>query len=75
MEDFTGSFKANPTPPKPAKRMIPLEHLEDFKKEVEGSDLTKIALVEALKKKYVLPPTIAARLSSSPWHPSMLNIC
>ncbi|KAF2095944.1 hypothetical protein NA57DRAFT_59009 [Rhizodiscina lignyota] len=74
MEEFTGSFKtAKPSAaaPKPAKRMIPAEHLEEFKKEVEGSDLTKIALVEALKKKFPNLPkdainntlsTIAARV-------------
>jgi chromatin assembly factor 1 subunit A len=42
-----------PKPAKPPKRMIPNDQLPDFKAEVEGSDLTKIALIEALKKKYV----------------------
>lgn len=37
---------------KPPKRLIPHEHLAAFKSEVEGSDLTKIALIEALKKKF-----------------------
>lgn len=35
---------------RPPKRMIPHESLPDFKAAVQGSDLTKIALVEALKK-------------------------
>lgn len=55
MEDFTGAFKATTTTLKPAKRMIPPEQLGEFRREVQGSDLTKIALVEALKKKYVTP--------------------
>ena len=36
--------------PAKAKRMIPSEHLPAFKAEVEGKDLTKIGMVEALKK-------------------------
>jgi chromatin assembly factor 1 subunit A len=40
------------TPGKPAKakRMIPTEQLPAFKAEVEGKDLTKIGMIEALKK-------------------------
>ncbi|KAG9376979.1 Chromatin assembly factor 1 protein [Pyrenophora tritici-repentis] len=40
------------TPGKPAKakRMVPPEQLPAFKAEVEGKDLTKIGMVEALKK-------------------------
>ncbi|KAF1835352.1 hypothetical protein BDW02DRAFT_568087 [Decorospora gaudefroyi] len=40
------------TPGKPAKakRMIPTEQLDAFKAEIEGKDLTKIGMVEALKK-------------------------
>ncbi|KAF1998201.1 hypothetical protein P154DRAFT_524292 [Amniculicola lignicola CBS 123094] len=37
---------------KPPKRMIAPEYLDDFKAEINGSDLTKIALIEALKKKF-----------------------
>ena len=37
---------------KPPKRQIPAEHLPAFKAEVQGSDLTKLALVEHLKKKF-----------------------
>jgi chromatin assembly factor 1 subunit A len=36
--------------PAKAKRMIPDEHLLAFKAEVQGKDLTKIGMVEALKK-------------------------
>jgi len=40
------------TPGKPAKakRMVPPEQLPAFKAEVEGKDLTKIGMIEALKK-------------------------
>ena len=41
--------------PKPPKRLIAPELMDTFKSEIDGSDLTKIALVEALKKKYVTP--------------------
>ena len=65
MEDFTGSgkvTKVTATASKPAKRMVPAETMDEFKRAIDGSDLTKIALVEALKKKYVLrssPTTVA----------------
>lgn len=65
MEDFAGKPAATQiTPatvtrgPKPktdgsgkAKRMVPPEQLEEFKRAVDGSDMTKIALVEDLKKR------------------------
>ncbi|KAF1941180.1 hypothetical protein EJ02DRAFT_512591 [Clathrospora elynae] len=40
------------TPSKPgkAKRLIPTEQLPAFKAEIEGKDLTKIGMIEALKK-------------------------
>jgi chromatin assembly factor 1 subunit A len=38
--------------PAKAKRMIPSEHLPAFKAEIEGKDLTKIGMVEALKKMF-----------------------
>ncbi|KAF2021164.1 hypothetical protein BU24DRAFT_446244 [Aaosphaeria arxii CBS 175.79] len=65
-----GSPSINSKPAKPAKRLIPTEQLAAFKAEVEGSDLTKIALIEALKKKFPKLPkdaisntlsTVAAR--------------
>jgi chromatin assembly factor 1 subunit A len=34
-------------------RVIPSEFMSAFKQEVSGSDLTKIALIEHLKKQYV----------------------
>ncbi|KAF2651285.1 hypothetical protein K491DRAFT_557154, partial [Lophiostoma macrostomum CBS 122681] len=37
---------------KPPKRLIPSDQIPQFKQEVEGSDLTKIALIEGLKKKF-----------------------
>jgi chromatin assembly factor 1 subunit A len=37
-----------------AKRPFPPEQLDEFKKAVEGNDLSKIGLVEILKKRYVL---------------------
>ena len=44
--DATGSMK----PPKGPKRLIPSEHLEEFKKTVDGNELTKLGLLEVLKK-------------------------
>jgi len=38
-------------PPKPPKRLIAPELMDDFKAEVEGNDLTKVGLLEILKKK------------------------
>lgn len=39
-----------------AKRTIPVDLLPQFKAEVEGSDLTKIGMIEALKKKFPKQP-------------------
>lgn len=36
--------------PKAPKRMVAPEVLEDFKRAVDGSDLTKAGLIEILKK-------------------------
>ncbi|KAH7071482.1 chromatin assembly factor 1 subunit A-domain-containing protein [Paraphoma chrysanthemicola] len=38
--------------PAKARRMIPSEHMPAFKAEIEGKDLTKIGMVEALKKMF-----------------------
>jgi len=38
------------------KRMIAPDQLQEFKAEVEGQDLTKIGLIEALKKKFPKVP-------------------
>lgn len=43
-----------PPPTTKAKRPFPSELLSEFKQAVEGSDLSKIGLVEILKKKYVV---------------------
>jgi chromatin assembly factor 1 subunit A len=37
------------------KRLVPSDQLSSFKKEIEGSDMTKIALIEHLKKQYATP--------------------
>ena len=37
-------------PPKGPKRLIPTEFLDDFKKAVDGNELTKLGLVEVLKQ-------------------------
>lgn len=70
MEDFTGKQVPGPAllnpqkrrgrPPKSetggkVKRTVPDEQMNDFKSAIDGSDLTKIALVEDLKKRYVRP--------------------
>lgn len=43
-------------PPSKAKRPFPPDQLAEFKEAVEGSDLSKIGLVEILKKRLVPPP-------------------
>jgi chromatin assembly factor 1 subunit A len=40
------------TQPLKAARMVPPEDLEAFKTAIEGQDLTKIAMIEHLKKMY-----------------------
>ena len=54
----SGSVKMAPsaTAPKAPKRLIPAELMEDFKAAINGSDLTKLALVEALKKQFSKVP-------------------
>lgn len=44
---------ALPPPTSKAKKPFPPESLDEFKRAVDGSDLSKIGLVEILKKKYV----------------------
>ena len=64
-----------PKPPKPAKqlRLLSGQELEDFKKVVEGSDLTKVGLLAIVKKSLPKVPnavlsdtlsTIAARVGA-----------
>lgn len=40
-------------PPKPHKRLIAPELMDEFKAAVQGNDLTKVGLLEILKKQYV----------------------
>lgn len=40
-------------PSKPPPRLIPSELMDEFKKAVDGNDLTKVGLLEVLKKQYV----------------------
>ena len=62
-DDSTKSISAgkitsasNKTPKQPqVKRLIPAELLADFKVAVQGSELTKLGIVEVLKKQYVVP--------------------
>lgn len=49
---------AGPLPPYKAKRPFPPDQLADFKEAVQGSDLSKIGLVEILKKRFVIPMCI-----------------
>lgn len=49
----TAGGAALPPPLSKAKRPFPPEHLEEFKQVVQGSDLSKIGVVEILKKRYV----------------------
>jgi len=44
---------ALPPPTSKAKKPFPRESLDEFKQAVDGSDLSKIGLVEILKKRYV----------------------
>ena len=37
-------------PPKGTKRLIPSDLFEEFKKAVDGNELTKLGLIELLKK-------------------------
>ena len=44
------------------KRFVGPDVMDEFKQEIEGSDLTKIALIEALKKRYVVCYGFALRI-------------
>ena len=57
LNGLLNTLSSNPTSPtsKPAKapkRQIPDECMAAFKAEIDGSDMTKLALIEALKKKF-----------------------
>ena len=53
--DRPSDVSATAKPPKPPPRLLPPELMEDFKKAVEGNDLTKLGLLEVLKKQYFPP--------------------
>lgn len=46
------STAATPTKPAKTKRLVPTEQLPAFTAEIEGKDLTKIGMIEALKKAF-----------------------
>ena len=48
----SASYANAPNSLKPPKRLVPDNLVNDFKAAVEGSDLTKVGLVEQLKKKF-----------------------
>ncbi|KAI9878280.1 MAG: hypothetical protein M1830_001380 [Pleopsidium flavum] len=43
---------------KPGKRQVAPELMPEFKKAIQGSDLTKAGLIEILKKQYVVPDRV-----------------
>lgn len=53
MNGPTSNATAPLKPPKSAKRLIPSELMEEFKKAVNGNELTKLGLIEVLKKQWV----------------------
>ena len=55
LNHLNGAAAANGTVSKPVKvgRLVPDSMLPAVKKAIDGSDLTKIALIEHLKKLYV----------------------
>lgn len=46
--DPSATIKPSKAPP----RLLPPELMEDFKRAVQGNDLTKLGLLEVLKKQY-----------------------
>jgi chromatin assembly factor 1 subunit A len=50
---------------KQGKRQVPAEFIQQFKDAIQGSDLTKIALVEALKKQFPKVPKDAIQTTLS----------
>ena len=59
-KDRPSDPSATAKPPKPPPRLLPPELMEDFKNAVQGNDLTKVGLLEVLKKQYfsLVPITI-----------------
>ena len=50
------STKTGSNKPIKVQRLMPPEHMDEFKAAVQGNDLTKMGIVEVLKKQYVLNP-------------------
>lgn len=56
LADVSKAAKGDTTKPIKPKRLIPPEVMDDFKAAVEGNDLTKLGLMEVLKRQYVIVP-------------------
>lgn len=54
--------------PKVPKRLLPSELMNEFKNAVQGNDMTKIGILEILKKQY------GAFAPSHSWHPTDLQL-
>ena len=52
LKDRPSDPSATTKPSKPPPRLLPPELMEDFKRAVQGNDLTKLGLLEVLKKQY-----------------------
>lgn len=66
----TSNHSAPMKPPKHPKRLIVPELMDEFKAEVDGNDLTKVGLLEILKKKSVsLKPLSESLLTKAPDSP------
>lgn len=60
-KDPASNATAPMKPPIAPKRLIPLELMEEFKKSVDGNELTKLGLLEVLKKQFPKQPKAAIR--------------
>lgn len=56
LADASKAAKGDTTKPTKPKRLIPPEVMDDFKAAIEGNDLTKLGLMEVLKRQYVIVP-------------------
>ena len=65
-KDRPSDPSATTKPTKPPPRLLPPELMEDFKKAVQGNDLTKLGLLEVLKKQYLshVPITVDILLTN-----------
>lgn len=55
----TTSAPAAASKPAGPKKMVPNDQLPEFKREIQGKDLTKIGMIEALKKAFPKLPKAA----------------